>query len=163
MEWLSIIHQLRIWISQSKYTIITPTCDMRPKGLNTSWYIWLYTYCLGQLVYIYEYSQVNNYVNWLFVDLEALSANCVSAILLLLYCWTGALVQWLKLPAWKIGDRKDSKLWGASDHQGTNFESCVWRTSQSFHHPQEVLLAQFSLHVHKGGLKPNLFYLYLLY
>ena len=23
------------------------------------------------------------------------------------------------------------------------------------HHPQEVLLAQFSLYVHKGGLKPD--------
>ena len=38
-------------------------------------------------------------------------------------------------------------------------ESCVWRTvsSQSSHHPQEVLLAQFSLYVHKGGLKPDSF------
>ena len=26
------------------------------------------------------------------------------------------------------------------------------------HHPQEVLLAQFSLYVHKGGLKPDSFY-----
>ena len=42
----------------------------------------------------------------------------------------------------------------ASDRQGSNFESCVWRTvsSQSSQHPQEVLLAQFSLYVHKGGL-----------
>ena len=49
---------------------------------------------------------------------------------------------------------------GASDRQGSNFESCVWRTvsSQSSHHPQEVLLAQFSLYVHKGGLKPNSFH-----
>ena len=49
----------------------------------------------------------------------------------------------------------------ASDLQGLNFESCVWRTvsSHSSHHPQEVLLAQFSLHVHKSGLKPNSFYL----
>ena len=40
----------------------------------------------------------------------------------------------------------------ASDRQGSNFESCVWRTvsSQSSHHPQEVLLAQFSLYVHKS-------------
>ena len=47
----------------------------------------------------------------------------------------------------------------ASDRQGSNFESCVWRTvsSQSSHHPQEVLLAQFSLYVHKGGLKPDSF------
>ena len=39
----------------------------------------------------------------------------------------------------------------ASDRQGSNLESCVWRTvsSHSSHHPQEVLLAQFSLYVHK--------------
>ena len=49
----------------------------------------------------------------------------------------------------------------ASDRQGSNFEFCVWRTvsSQSSHHPQEVLFAQFSLYVHKGGLKPDSFYL----
>ena len=48
----------------------------------------------------------------------------------------------------------------ASDCRGSNFESCVWRTvsSQSSHHPQEVLLAQFSLYVHKGGLKPDSFH-----
>ena len=48
----------------------------------------------------------------------------------------------------------------ASDRQGSNFESCVWRTvsSQSSHHPQEFLLAQFSLYVHKGGLKPASFH-----
>ena len=48
----------------------------------------------------------------------------------------------------------------ASDRQGSNFESCVWRTvsSQSSHHPQEVFLAQFSLYVHKGGLKPDSFH-----
>ena len=45
----------------------------------------------------------------------------------------------------------------ASDRQGSNFESCIWRTvsSHSPHHPQEALLAQFSLYVHKGGLKPD--------
>ena len=49
----------------------------------------------------------------------------------------------------------------ASDRQGSNFESCVWRTvsSQSSHHPHDVLLAQFSLYVHKGGLKPDSFHL----
>ena len=49
----------------------------------------------------------------------------------------------------------------ASDRQGSNFESCVWRavSSQSSHHPQEALLAQFSLYVHKGGLKPDSFHL----
>ena len=48
----------------------------------------------------------------------------------------------------------------ASDRQSSNFESCVWRTvsSQSSHHPHEVLLAQFSLYVHKGGLKPDSFH-----
>ena len=47
-----------------------------------------------------------------------------------------------------------------SDRQGSNFESCVWRTvsSQSSHQPQDVLLAQFSLYVHKGGLKPDSFH-----
>ena len=49
----------------------------------------------------------------------------------------------------------------ASDRQGSNFESCVWRTvsSQSSHHPQEVLLAQLGLYVHKGGIKPDSFHL----
>ena len=48
----------------------------------------------------------------------------------------------------------------ASDRHGSNFESCVWRTvsSQSFHHPQEALLTQFSIYVHKGGLKPDSFH-----
>ena len=51
----------------------------------------------------------------------------------------------------------------ASDRHGSNFESCVWRTvsSQSSHHPQEVLLAQLSLYVHKGGLKPDSFHFLL--
>ena len=59
-----------------------------------------------------------------------------------------------------VGSLRDREVaCSASDHQGFNFESCVWRTvsSQSSHHPQEVLLAQFSLYVHKGGLKPDLF------
>ena len=52
----------------------------------------------------------------------------------------------------------------ASDRQDSNFESCVWRTvsSQSSHHPQEVLLAQFSLYVHKGGLKPDSFHFHFV-
>ena len=50
----------------------------------------------------------------------------------------------------------------ASDSQGSNFECCVGRTvsSQSPHHPQEVLLAQFSLYVHKDG--PDSFHFYML-
>ena len=35
-------------------------------------------------------------------------------------------------------------------------------SSQSSHHPQEVLLAQFSLYVHKGGLKPDSFHFFLI-
>ena len=45
----------------------------------------------------------------------------------------------------------------ATDHQGSNFASCVWRavSLQSPHHPQEDLLAQFIMYVHKGGPKPH--------
>ena len=49
-----------------------------------------------------------------------------------------------------------------SDLQGLNFESCVWRAVSS-QHPQDVLLAQFSLYVHKNGLKPDRFHLYFHY
>ena len=43
-----------------------------------------------------------------------------------------------------VGNLRDREVaCSASDRQGSNFESCVWRTvsSQSSHHPQEVLLA----------------------
>ena len=49
-----------------------------------------------------------------------------------------------------VGSLRDREVaCSASDRQGSNFESCVWRTvsSQSSHHPQQVLLAQFSLDV----------------
>ena len=62
-----------------------------------------------------------------------------------------------------VGSLRDREVaCSASDRQCSNFESCVWRTvsSQSSHHPQEVLLAQFSLYVHKGGLKPDLFHFF---
>ena len=62
-----------------------------------------------------------------------------------------------------VGSLRDQEVaCSASDRQGSNFESCVWRTvsSQSSHHPQKVLLAQFSLYVHKGGLKPDSFHLF---
>ena len=62
-----------------------------------------------------------------------------------------------------VGSLRDREVacW-TSDHQGSNFESCIWRTlsSHSSHHPQEVLLAQFSLYVHKGGLKPDSFHFF---
>ena len=63
-----------------------------------------------------------------------------------------------------VGSLRDREVaCSASDRQGLNFESCVWRTvsSQSSHHPQEVLLAQFSLYVHKGGLKPDSFHFFV--
>ena len=62
-----------------------------------------------------------------------------------------------------VGSLRDREVaCSASDRQGSNFESCVWRTvsSHSSHHPQEVLLAQFILYVHKGGLKPDSFHFY---
>ena len=62
-----------------------------------------------------------------------------------------------------VGSLRDREVaCSASDRQDSNFESCVWRkvSSQSSHHPQEVLLAQFSLYVHKGGLKPDSFHFF---
>ena len=50
----------------------------------------------------------------------------------------------------------------ASDRRGSNFESCFWRavSSWSSQNPQKVLLVQFGLYVHRGGLKPHSFYLF---
>ena len=99
--------------------------------------------------------------------------------------WGGG-VQWLKLPAWKVAlgfkfqrtkmlfPRSLVKIQycgeprvacSASDHQGPNFESCVCRavSSHSSHHPQEVLLGQFNIYVHKGGLKPHSFHFIYAY
>ena len=48
-----------------------------------------------------------------------------------------------------VGSLRDREVaCSASDRQGSNFESCVRRTvsSQSSHHPQEVLLTRFSLY-----------------
>ena len=62
-----------------------------------------------------------------------------------------------------VGSLRDREVaCSASDRQGSIFEFCVWRTvsSHSSHHPQEVLLAQFSLYVHKGGQKPD-YYMFL--
>ena len=54
-----------------------------------------------------------------------------------------------------VGSLRDREVaCSASDRQGSNFESCVWRTvsSQSSHHPQGVLLAQFYPQFHIGLL-----------
>ena len=63
--------------------------------------------------------------------------------------------------------RKDSILSGASvtcsasDHQGSNFKSCVWRAvSHLYHHPQEVFLTQFSLYVHNVNKTPFISFYY---
>ena len=53
-----------------------------------------------------------------------------------------------------VGSIRDREVaCSTSDLQGLNFEYCVWRavSSHSSHHPQEVLLAQFSLYVQKSG------------
>ena len=47
-----------------------------------------------------------------------------------------------------VGSLRDQEVaWSASDRQGPDFESCVWRTvsSHSSQHSQEILLALFSL------------------
>ena len=87
-----------------------------------------------------------------------------------------ALVQWLKLPAWRVGDFRfvlrsgiqfkkikcsspdnSLKIW----YIGLNFKSCVWRavSSHSSHHPQDIGLVHFSLWLNKSGLRPYSFYL----
>ena len=60
-----------------------------------------------------------------------------------------------------VGSLRDREVaCSASDRQSSNFQFCVWRvvSSHSSPHPQEVLLALLSLHVHKGGLKPDPFH-----
>ena len=87
-----------------------------------------------------------------------------------IYCLGGLKELKMLLPHPRVkvsiaGSLRDREVaCSASDRQGSNFESCVWRTvsSQSSHHPQEVLLAQFSLYVHKGGLKPDSFHFFIV-
>ena len=64
----------------------------------------------------------------------------------------------------KVGSLRHREVaCSASDRQGSNFESCVWRavSSHSSHHPQEVFQTQFSLYVHKDGLKLHSFHFIL--
>ena len=66
---------------------------------------------------------------------------------------------------WIAKSHRDREVaYSTSDCQGPSFESCVWRevSSYSSHHPREVLLAHFSLYVHKGGLKPHSFHFQLV-
>ena len=60
-----------------------------------------------------------------------------------------------------VGSLLDREVaYSTSDRQGLNFKFCVWRavSFHSSHHTREVILVQFSLHVHKGGLKPHSFH-----
>ena len=75
---------------------------------------------------------------------------CNWNIWLLVLCWFIHLLVKLSIVAREVAC-------SASDLQGLNFESCVWRAVSS-HHPQEVFLARFSLYVHKSGLKPDSFH-----
>ena len=103
-------------------------------------------------------------LKWLTIKINNLSGE--GLIWLKLLGWLGCLKQKMLLPHPRVkvsivGSLRDREVASsASDRQGSNFESCVWRTvsSHSSHHPQEVLLAQFSLYVHKGGLKPDSFH-----
>ena len=53
-----------------------------------------------------------------------------------------------------VGSLRDRVACSASDRQGSNLESCVWRAVSS-HHLQEVSLI---LYLHKGGLKLHSFH-----
>ena len=60
-----------------------------------------------------------------------------------------------------VGNLRDRNVACSDSHlQGLNLESCVWTavSSHSYHHPQEFILARFSLYVHKSGLKPDSFH-----
>ena len=59
-----------------------------------------------------------------------------------------------------LGGFKETKLFLPHPRVKVSIVGSHWRTvsSQSSHHPQEVLLAQFSLYVHKGSLKPDSFH-----
>ena len=68
----------------------------------------------------------------------------------------------LKLSAWKVGDR------GFEPHSGLqvskkkqNVSSPLTRNDSILWGTQEVLLTQYSPHVHKGGLKLHSFYFLL--
>ena len=57
-----------------------------------------------------------------------------------------------------MGSLRDREVaYSASDRQARILNP-VSVSFQSSHYPQEVLLAQFSLYVHKGGLKPDSFH-----
>ena len=82
---------------------------------------------------------------------------------------------WFRAPLWRLSFKeknvsspltpKDSILWGASvtgrwcarPQTPSSRVSNPVSGGQS-HHPQDILLAQFSLYVHKGALKPYSFY-----
>ena len=71
---------------------------------------------------------------------------------------TACLVTDIHVLSVLMGSLRDQEVASStSDLQVPKFESCIWRavSSHASHHPQDVILAQFSLYVHKGGLKPH--------
>ena len=99
----------------------------------------------------------------LFHQINVLNKQNVHSMwrLLLYYCVVCSKRPHPRVKVSIAGSLRDREVaCSASDRQGSNFESCVLRTvsSQSSHHPQEVLQTQFSLYVHKGGLKPDSFH-----
>ena len=62
------------------------------------------------------------------------------------------------IPVFKLYKQNDSSF---PDRQCSNFEFCVWKAVSSVlsHHPQEILLVQFSLCVDKSGIKHRSFIL----
>ena len=61
-----------------------------------------------------------------------------------------------------VGSLRDREVaCTTSDRQGPTFVSCVWMAvsaCNSSPHPHEVILAKFSLYVHKGGLRIHPFH-----
>ena len=113
------------------------------------------------LYYTYEYQQVQGGGSRLVVSTAAFTARVRGS-----FPGLGGLKEpkmclpHLRVKVSIVGSlRVQEVACSASDRQGSNFESCVWRTvsSNSSHHPQEVPLC---IYVHKGGLKPDLFYFY---
>ena len=115
---------------------------------------------------------------WLFICLQGLSPGAVVKATCLEKSVIAGSISALAfkfqrnemfLPCWLVklnivGSLRDGEVASsASDRQGLIFESFVWGVvpSDSSHHPHEVLLAQLSLYVHTGGLKPDSFYFHL--
>ena len=65
-------------------------------------------------------------------------------------------MQWLKLPARKVGDREFEPHSGLQVSKKQKFS--IPHTHSILWEPQEVLLLKFSLYVYKGGIKHQSFH-----